>query len=111
MPIPAGNFNRRVQIWRDVPGAENGLGEKVITPTLYFECWASKNYLTREEKQAAAQDTSSEYNKFTVRYCTETATVTSADRLRFEGVDYNINNIQEYGQREAFDLYVTGIKA
>jgi len=104
----AGKLDRRIEIWRKAAGAKNVLGEKAGGFALHLTLWASDQFMTREEKMAAAQDTASRTMKFTVRWSAESAGITTADQLRYGGVAYNIKGAEEYGRREAINIYVEG---
>lgn len=60
----------------------------------YFPCWATASDQTGNEKEEASQTREEDKMAFTVRYCSETAVVTSKGyRILLDGRIYNITHV------------------
>ena len=67
----------------------------------YFSCWATASDQTGDESEEASQTKEKERIDFTVRYCSETATVTSKGyRILLGDRIYNIIHIDDMGFRK-----------
>lgn len=67
--------------------------------------WASKEDVSDGEKVRAAQVGASVSTRFRVRYDSLTSTITAADRLTCEGVQYVISGTKEGdGRREEIEI-------
>ena len=67
----------------------------------YFSCWATASDQTGDESEEASQTRDKERIDFTVRYCSETAAVTSkAYRILLGDRIYNITHIDDMGFRK-----------
>lgn len=62
----------------------------------YFSCWATCLNQTGKESDEAGQTLEDDKMDFTVRYCSETATVTSTKyRILLNGRIYNIDHVDD----------------
>jgi len=66
--------------------------------------WASKEDVSDGEKVRAAQVGASVTTRFRVRYDGLTSTITAADRLTCEGLEYEIQGLKELGRREGLEI-------
>ena len=67
----------------------------------YFPCWASAADQTGDESEEASQTREEDRIDFTVRYCSETAGVTSKGyRILLNGRIYNITHVDDMGFRK-----------
>lgn len=110
MSAEAGAYDQRVQIWRLDAAAKNALGETPKAYSLFYSCWAIRNYMSRAERLAAAAETATQTVKFTVRSCSEARSITPKDRLKWKGRDFNIRSAEDNGLGDV-DIYVEGVVA
>lgn len=77
------------------------LGNHSSAWTDYFSCWASATDQTGDESEEASQTREEDRMDFTVRYCSETAEVTSKGyRILLNGRIYNITHVDDMGFRK-----------
>ena len=77
------------------------LGNHSSVWTDYFSCWASATDQTGDESEEASQTREEDRMDFTVRYCSETAEVTSKGcRILLNGRIYNITHVDDMGFRK-----------
>lgn len=111
MGLSAGSLDREIEIWRDVEGEENELGEKPVTDTKIATLWAGMNLFSRDERLAAAQNASILGQRFTVRAeDLEDLEINTKDRVIYNAVTYPIHNVVERTDKTGFDIYVTGVQ-
>lgn len=65
---------------------------------------ASKKDVSDGEKLRAAQVGATISTRFVVRYDSLTKTITAADRLTCEGVQYELSGVKELGRREGIEI-------
>ena len=66
--------------------------------TDYFSCWATASNQTGEESSEVGQTTEKDRMDFTVRYCSETAAVTSTKyRILLLDRIYDIDHVDDMG--------------
>lgn len=76
------------------------IGNHTSVWTDYFTCWATCSSQTGKEGDGAGQTLEDDKMDFTVRYCTETAAVTSTKyRILLNGRIYNINHVDDMAFR------------
>ena len=64
----------------------------------WFSCWAYASDQTGQEEEAAAQTVERDRMDFTVRYCSETDSVTPGGyRIILKGRIYDIDHVDEMG--------------
>ena len=67
----------------------------------HYSCWASATDQSGEESEEASQTREKDRMDFTVRYCSETAEVTSKGyRILLNGRIYNIAHVDDMGFRK-----------
>ena len=77
------------------------LGNHSSAWTDYFPCWASATDQTGDESEEASRTREEDCMDFTVRYCSETAEVTSKGyRILLNGRIYNITHVDDMGFRK-----------
>jgi len=80
--------------------------------TDYFPCWATASDQTGDESEEAAQIRDADRIDFTVRYCSETAAVTSKGyRILLGDRIYNIIHIDDMGFRKNSRKYKAELEA
>ena len=89
------NFDRRIMIQR-ASVERNGFNEAVETWATLVTVWAHFADVSAAESLRAQEVAAQLDSRFTVRrYTTTTATVTTSDRISFEGKVYNIVGVRE----------------
>lgn len=100
MTIDPGTLNRRVVIERyTTTGGGSWNPEPVWTDLRTV--WAALKYDSADEEFAAGQAYARRVVTFTLRF---TRDLTALDRLRCDGVSYEIKGIREIGFREAIEV-------
>ncbi|SMF70537.1 phage head completion protein [Allosphingosinicella indica] len=84
MGIKAGKLRDRIRIERMGPPVDDGYTEKPGTFAPIGDRWTEVNYGKGSERREAAQVRASMTATFRVRRCRMTASITPADRLRFD---------------------------
>ena len=93
-------FRVRIMLQKNETVADR-LGNHSSAWTDYFPCWASATEQTGDESEEAAQMREEDRMDFTVRYCSETAEVTSKGyRILLNGRIYNITHVDDMGFRK-----------
>lgn len=87
--MKAGAMKYRVTIQR-YSTTELPSGEETKAWADYATCYAAITFGTGRERREAAQETASAPATFHIRRSAKTATVTPADRLSFDGSDWDI---------------------
>lgn len=105
MPIPAGRFDRKIEVCKMVKGSPNSLNERVlVAQPIAPPIWAGVNHRAALERTAAARTGGEITDVFTVRYSSLTASIDATHVIRYGGRVYNIRPPVEVGRREAFDI-------
>lgn len=66
--------------------------------------WAGKQDVSDGEKLRAAQVGATVTTRFQVRYDSLTSTLTSADRIAYDGKVYSITGLKELGRRDGIEI-------
>jgi SPP1 family predicted phage head-tail adaptor len=99
----AGALDRRVTI-RRAAISYGTFNDPVSTWLDLITVWAAARRVTDIE-QFRAQEIGAEVTaRFTIRYSSEVADLGPADRLAFEGREYNITGVRELGRREWLEI-------
>lgn len=102
--MDAGELDRRITLER-FSTTRNEWNEPITGWTALGSRWASKEDVSDGEKVRAAQVGASVSTRFRVRYDSVTSTLTAADRLTCEGVEYQISGTKEGpGRREVIEI-------
>jgi|SRR5690606_29557701 len=102
--MQAGALDRRITLQR-YGISYNSDNEPIQGWTELGKRWASKEDVSDGEKVRAAQVGASVSTRFRVRYDSLTSTLTAADRLTCEGVQYVISGTKEGdGRREEIEI-------
>jgi SPP1 family predicted phage head-tail adaptor len=99
----AGKLDRRITLERYTETV-NEWNEPITGWTSLGQRWASKEDVSDGEKVRAAQVGASVSTRFQVRYDSLTSTITAADRLSYDGVQYQISGTKEIGRREGIEI-------
>jgi len=98
----AGRLDRQVTIQQNVPTRGTAGSEVDNWENVLATVWAQKiDQGGREYAIAGAQRQAELATIWRIRYL---ATITNKMRLRYGGVDYEIENIKELGRREGLEL-------
>ena len=90
-------MNERITIQRNETVTDR-YGNHKSTWTDYYRCWATPSTQTGQEGEEAAYTQEEDRLDFTVRYCTETAAVTSKQyRILLGERIYNIVHVDDMG--------------
>lgn len=102
----AGKLDRRVTIERVVDGQLNGFGEPGETWSNYVTVWASRQDVSDGEKAGAGQRDSALVSRFVIRSNSQTKTITTVDRLVYDGFTWNILGAKEtaHGRNRYIEL-------
>lgn len=93
-------FRVRIMIQKNETVTDR-LGNHSSAWTDYFSCWASATEQTGDESEEASRTREEDRMDFTVRYCSETAEVTSKGyRILLDGRIYNITHVDDMGFRK-----------
>ena len=104
MHVNAGELNRRIQICRNVKTKTAG-NYDVTQEELVLGCWAKVSRMSGTEMMKAGADFGEEKVRFLIR-----RPVKAIDRkmfVRFEGRDYQIQYINDYGGRAYLEIWGT----
>lgn len=102
--MQAGKLDRRITLQR-YGTTYNAFNEPETGWTDLGKRWASKEDVSDGEKVRAAQVGASVTTRFRVRYDSLTSTLTAADRLVCEGVEYQISGTKEGdGRRREIEI-------
>lgn len=94
-------FRVRIMIQKNETVTDR-LGNHSSAWTDYFPCWASATDQTGDESEEASRTREEDRMDFTVRYCSETAVVTSKGyRILLDGRIYNITHVDDMGFRKS----------
>lgn len=99
----AGDLDRRVQFQRALP-MDDGLSITEVFSDHGTPVWASRKDISDGERWRAAAVSSLVTARFQVRWTPFAADITVKDRIRCEGVDYNLTGIKEIGRRERIEF-------
>lgn len=90
--IPAGQLRYRIELWRYTTTTDP-LGGEIKAWAFLKKRWADMTSGTGRERREAAQEVSSIAATFSIRRDSLTRTLTPADRLRYDGADWDIASI------------------
>ena len=93
-------FRVRIMIQKNVTETDRYGNHKSVWAN-HFSCWSSAAEQTGDEGEEASQTREKDRMDFTVRYCSETAEVTSKGyRILLDGRTYNITHADDMGFRK-----------
>lgn len=107
--ISAGKLDRRITLQR-YGTTLNEWNEPITGWTELGKRWASKQDVSDVEKVRAAQVGASVSTRFRVRYDSLTSTLTAADRLICEDVEYQISGTKE-GEGRRREIEITAARS
>jgi len=104
-----GKLDRKITIqFRALAVLPNTYGERVKTFTPLdspdFETWALVEYMMGKETINEGQEVATQRVAFTIRYCTDVADITPADRVVYDGKNYDIQSVEEQGRNTSLKL-------
>ncbi len=97
----AGNFNRMVELVRDVETGRDDYNQPVVEPSTVATFWASKIFKSEDEQYAASQVYATRVVTFRSHHIED---VRPTDRLVCEGETFNIRGTREIGYREGIEI-------
>lgn len=106
--LAAGELRYRVTIQRYTV-ANDPLGGEVKTWADLAVRWSDISFGTGRERREAAQEVASVPATFLMRRDSVTATITPADRLRYDGVDWDITSVVP-SRKYAAALDITAVR-
>lgn len=89
-----GALDRRITIERATE-AENDFGELIETFATYVTLWASRSDVSDAEKLANSELGSALVSRFVVRSNSSSRTITTQDRISYDGATWNIHGVKE----------------
>jgi SPP1 family predicted phage head-tail adaptor len=104
--IQAGELDRRITILRSTP-VTNAYNEPVETFVAWRSFAAKRRDASASESYRAVEVGAQITARFTVRFSSDTATITPKDRIQFDGRDYNITAARQVGRRRWIELDAT----
>jgi SPP1 family predicted phage head-tail adaptor len=99
----AGDLDQRITI-RRATLAPNAFNEMIATWSDVATIWAAARQITDAEQFRAQEIGAEVTTRITIRYSSEVADLGPADRLAFEGREYNITGVRELGRREWLEI-------
>lgn len=99
----AGRLDRRITIER-LGTTYNDDNEPVSVWTALATRWASKQDVSDGEKIRAAEVGATVTTRFQVRWDSVTETITAADRIIYDGQEYEVAGTKELGRREGIEI-------
>jgi SPP1 family predicted phage head-tail adaptor len=101
--VAAGTLNRRVDVLREVETGRDALNMPVKAWQTIRTVWAARSAKAESEgfDDATGQRVARRTVTFILRF---TADLAPTDRLRCEGVTYNITGIRELGFRDSLEV-------
>lgn len=105
--IRAGQLNRKIQFLRYV-SADDGFSEVKTWAAHGGLVWASREVIGRGESYRAGEVAASEVIRFVVRHTAFSSGITPKDRLKLEGVAYEITSVTEIGRRKGIEIIAGG---
>ena len=107
--MAAGDLDRRIVIERLTEGAQNGFGEPAETWATLTTVWASRSDIKDAEKVSAGQRDTALMSRFVVRSSAATRSLTSIDRINYQGI-WNIHGVKETGQGRKRFIEITAAR-
>lgn len=98
--MQAGRLDRRVTL-RKRSVSRNATGEQVATFSDLATVWAEKLDIAGREYFSAQQVQSGVTSRWRIRWRTD---VTVLDRIRFNGIEHDIQHVAELGRRDGLEL-------
>lgn len=106
----AGALDRRITIERQTEGAADSYNAKTVSWAALATVWAARTDVSDAEKTASAQIGSALATRFTVRSTATTRTVTTLDRIDYDGGRWNILGVKETKHGRNQYLEITAIR-
>lgn len=107
MAVEAGKRDRLVTIERAAV-TQNDFGEEIETWSEAFKEWARVFYGRGNERREAAADRAEMPITFAVLSNSNSRTITAVDRIRFDGLIWNIEGVAPVSRR---DIEITAVAA
>ena len=103
-----GTMDRRITIQRATLSA-NAYGERAETWDTLAAIWAEVQYKEGSGREAVQSDQiySSQPVHFIIRYSSDVSDIRPSDRVRYDGLTYQIEGIQEIGRQEGLRIVTT----
>lgn len=91
-------MDRRIIIQRYDEIGRNGYNEPILDWVLVASVWAGRMDVSDAEKVSASHEQSALVTRFSVRHSPDTASVSAADRISYDGRIWNITGVKEMAQ-------------
>lgn len=105
-----GELDRRITIQRVTEGDQNEFGEPGETWASLTTVWAKRSDVSDAERVAAGQRGSALMSRFVIRSSTTTKTITSKDRLSYDGDTWNIHGVKETAEGRNRFIEITAVR-
>jgi SPP1 family predicted phage head-tail adaptor len=102
----AGKMDRRVSLQRWTETGRDPLNQPVYAWVEIAEVWAQQRPVRGGERMAAQQQSGDKMMGFHIRYRTD---LSVKDRVVFEGVSYEIQDLRELGRRVVTEIDAVGV--
>lgn len=107
--MAAGKLDRRIAIERFNENGRNEYNEPIKTWEAFTTISAKKTDLSDREKLSAGQVNSVRMSRFVIRYSTKSRTISPKDRIRFDGLIWDINGIKEVSEKRKRYIELTAL--
>ena len=97
------NLDRRIAIERATTGASNAFNEPSETWAELCSEWAAKKDVSDNEKVTAGQEYSALMSRFVVRSNANTRTVTTEDRISYDGI-WDVRGVKELDRNRFIEI-------
>lgn len=101
--MKAGRLDRRIRVQRKA-ATQNEFGEPVYTWSDYLTVWAQAKPISGAETFAASQFQAKADIQFLIRWSNASQTITTLDRVAFDGRTFDIVSVDEVGRREGLQI-------
>lgn len=99
----AGRLDRRIVIYRNFP-TQSSSGAPVDSWQAAANVAASVKWDRGSERFVTQQIVGKSAVTFTIRYSSNVSGITVADRINFDGRDYDIRDVRELGRRKGIEI-------
>ncbi|GGH24448.1 phage head-tail adaptor, putative, SPP1 family [Cribrihabitans marinus] len=102
--MAAGKLDRRITLQRATVTDDGFSSDGEISWSDIATVWASATPVRDAEKIAAGQVLATIMYRFEIRFSSTVADLGPADRVIFDGKDFNILGVKPLGRREGFEI-------
>lgn len=105
--MPAGEFDRIIEIQQFSEGAEDAFGETEKTWVRYMRPWAKRMDVSDQEKVNAGQASASRVTRFKIRSSRKARAISTTFRISYDDAIWNIHGIKETSEGRNRFLEIT----